>query len=191
MKVKEESEKVGLELNIQKMRLTVSSSITPWLIDGEKVEAVTDFIYLAAKSPWMVTAVTIVNYVAPWKKTVTNLNIILKSRDITLAPKFRIVKAMAFPVVMYGCDSWTMQKAEHWRTDAFKLLCWRVPWAARRSNHSILKETNPEYLLEGQIWNWISYTLTTWCEEMTHWKRPWHWERLRAGGEGDNRGWDG
>ena len=96
---------------------------------------------------------------------------------------------------MYGYESWTIKKAEHRRTDAFELWCWRrllrVPWTARRSNQSILKEISPEYSLEGLMLNWNSNTLATWCEELTHWKRPWCWERLKAGGEGDDRGWDG
>ena len=121
------------------------------------------------------------------RKVVTNLDSILKSRDITLSTKVRLVKAMVFPVVMYGCESWTMKKAEHWRIDAFELWCWRrllrVPWMARISNQSILKEISPGC--------WNSNTLATWCKELTHLKRPWCWERLRAGGEGDSRGWDG
>ena len=102
---------------------------------------------------------------------------------------------MVFLVVMYGCESWTVKKAEHQRIDAFELCCWRrllrVPWTARRSNQSILKEISPGCSLEGLCWSWNSNTLATWCKELTHWKRPWCWERLRAGGEGDNRGWDG
>ena len=96
---------------------------------------------------------------------------------------------MVFPVVVYGCE-----KAEHQRTDAFELWCWRrllrVPWTARRSNQSILKEISPDYSLEG-CWSWSSNTFTTWCEKLTHWKRPWCWERLKAGREGDDRGWNG
>ena len=96
---------------------------------------------------------------------------------------------------MYGCESWTVKKAEHRRIDAFELWCWRrllrVPWTARRSNQSILKEISPECSLECSGWSWNSSTLATWCEELTHWKRPLCWERLRAGGEGDDRGWDG
>ena len=93
-----------------------------------------------------------------------------------------------------GCESWTINKAEHWRTDAFELWCWRrllrVPWTARRSNQSILKEISPEYSLEDWHWSWNSSTLAIWCEELTHWKRSWCWERLMAGGEEDDRGWD-
>ena len=116
-------------------------------------------------------------------------------RDITFPTKVHLVKAMVFPVVMYGCESWTIKKAEHQRTDAFELCCWRrllrVPWTARRSNQSILREISPEYSLEDWCWSWNSNILAIWCEELTHWKRPWCWERLRAGGEGNDRGWDG
>ena len=124
----------------------------------------------------------------------TKLDSILKSRDITLPTKFHLVKDIVFPVAMYGCGSWTIKNDEHQRADAFELWCWRllrVPWTARRLNQSILKEIIPEYSLEGLKLNWNSNTLATWCEELTHWKRPWCWERLKAGGEGDNRGWDG
>ena len=124
----------------------------------------------------------------------TNLDSILKSRDITLLTKVHLVKAMVFPVVICGCESWTIKKAEHWRIDAFELLCWRrfsrVPWTVRRSTQSILKEINPEYSLEYWCWSWSSNTLATWCKELIHWKRPWYWERLKAG-EKDDRGWDG
>ena len=125
----------------------------------------------------------------------TNLDSTLKSRDITLLTKVCLVKAMVFLVVMYGCESWTIQKAEHWRIDVFELRCWRrllrVPWTARRSNQSILKEISPEYSLKDWCWSWSSSTLAIWCEELTYWKRPWFWERLKAWGEGDNRRWDG
>ena len=129
------------------------------------------------------------------RKVMTNLDSILKSRDITLPTKVRLVKAMVFPVVVYGCESWTVKKAECWRIDAFELWCWRRllrgPWTARRSNQSILKEFGPGCSLEGWCWSWNSNTLATWCEELTHWKRPWCWEGLGAGGEGNERGWDG
>ena len=122
----------------------------------------------------------------------TNLDSILKSRDITLPTKVHLVKAMVFPVVVYGCESWTIKKAECQRIDAFELWCWRrllrVPWTGRRTNQSILKEISPEYSLEELMW---ANTLATWCEDLTYLKRPWCWERLKAGGEGDNRGWDG
>ena len=118
-----------------------------------------------------------------------------ESREITLPTKVRLVKAMVFPAVMYGCESWTVKKAEHWRIDAFELWCWRrlsrVSWTARRLNQLILKEINPEYSLEGLMLKLKLNTSATWYEELTHWKRPWCWERLKAGGEGDDRGWDG
>ena len=128
-------------------------------------------------------------------EAMTNLDNLLKSKDITLPTKVCLVKVMVFPVVMYECESWTIKKAEHRRIDAFDLWCrrrlLRVPWTARRSKQSILKEISPEYSLEGLILSWNCNTLATRCEELTHWKRPWCWERLNAGGEGDDRGWDG
>ena len=125
----------------------------------------------------------------------TNLDSIFKSRDITLPTTILIVKAMVFPVVMYGCESWNIKKAECWRIDALELWCWRrllsVPWTARRSNQSILKEISPEYLLEGLMLRLKFQYFGHLCEELTHWERPWYWERLKARGEGDDRGWDG
>ena len=154
MKMNEQSEKVGLKLNIQKTKIMASSPITSWQIDGETVEAVSDFIFLCSK----ITADgdcshEIKRRLLLGRKVMTNLDSILKSRDITLPTKVCLVKAMVFPVVMYGCESWTVKKAECQRIDAFELWCWRrllrVPWTARRSNQSILKEINPEYSLEG------------------------------------------
>ena len=125
----------------------------------------------------------------------TNLDSILKSRDITLSAKVHLVKAMVFPVVMYECESWVKRKSEHQRIDAFELLCWRrllrVPWTARRSIQSILKQISPGCSLKDWCWSGNSNILATWCEELTRWKRLWCWERLRAGGEGVDRGWDG
>ena len=125
----------------------------------------------------------------------TNLDSILKSRDITLLTKIHIVKAMVCPVVMYGCESWTIKKAGCQRIDAFELWCWRrllrVPWTPRRSSQSILKETSPEYSLEGLMLKLKLQYFGHRCKELTHWKRPWCWERLKAGGEGDERGGDG
>ena len=130
------------------------------------------------------------------RKVMINLDSILKSRDVTLPTKVRLVKAMVFPVVMYGCESWTIKKAEHRRMDAFELWCWRrllrFTWTARRSNESILKEISPEYSLEGLMLKLKLQNLATWCEELTHWKILWCWERLKAGGEGGSRrlnGW--
>ena len=151
MKVKVESEKVGLKLNIQKTKIMASSSITSWQIDGETVA---DFIFLGSK----ITADgdyshEIKRCLLLGSKVMTNLDSILKSRDITLSTKVHLVKAMVFPVVMYRCESWTIKKAEHRRIDAFELWCWRrllrVPWTARRSNHSILKEISPGCSLDG------------------------------------------
>ena len=154
MKVKEESEKVGLKLNIQKTMIMASGPITSWKIDGEKVETVADFMFLGFK----ITADgdcshEIKRHLLLGRKVMTNLYSILKSRNITLPTKVRLVKAMVFPVVMYGCESWTIKKAERRRIDAFELWCWRrllrVPWPARGSNQSILKEISPGCSLEG------------------------------------------
>ena len=151
MKVKEENEKVRLKLNIQKTKIMASAPITSWQIDGETVA---DFIFLGSK----ITADGDCSYeikrrLLLGRKVMTNLNSILKSRDITLSTKVRLVKAMVFPVVMYGCESWTVKKAERQKTDAFELWCWkrllRVPWTARRPNQSIIKETNPGCSLGG------------------------------------------
>ena len=129
------------------------------------------------------------------RKIVTNLDSMLKSRDITLPTKFHLVKTMVFPVVMYGCESWTVKKAECWRIDAFGLWCWkrllRVPWTSRRSSQSILKEISPRIFWKEWCYSWNSSTLATSWEELTHWKRLWCWEGLGAGGEGDDPGWDG
>ena len=147
MNVKEESQKVGLKLNIQKTKIMASRPITSWQIDGETVETVADFIFLGSK----ITADgdfshEIKRHLLLGRKVMINLESILKSRDITLSAKVHLVKAMVFPVVMYGCESWTIKKAECQRMDAFELWCWRrllrVPWTARRSNQSILKEIN-------------------------------------------------
>ena len=128
------------------------------------------------------------------REVMTNLDSILKSRDITLSTKVHLVKALIFPGLMYGCESWTIKKAECWRIDAFELWCWRrllrVPWTARRSDQSILKKISPEYSLEGLILKLKLQYFGHLMEELTHWKRPWFWQRLKAGGEGDDRGWD-
>ena len=145
---------VGLKLNIQKTKIVASGPITLWQIDGKTMETVSDFIFLGSK----ITADgdcshVIKRHLLLGRKAMTNLDSILKSRDITLSAKVHLVKAMVFQVVMYGCESWTLKKAECRRIDAFELWCWRrllrVPWTARRSNQSILKEINPEYSLEG------------------------------------------
>ena len=154
MKVKEESEKVGLKLNIQKTQIMASGPITPWEIDGETVETVADFIFLGSKIIADGDCIQeIKRRLLLGRKVMTNLDSIFKSRDITLPSKVCLVKAMVFPMVMYGCESWTIKKAEHRRIDAFELWCWRrllrVPWTARRSNQSNLKEISPGCSLEG------------------------------------------
>ena len=154
MKVKEESEKVDLKLNIQKVKIMASGPITSWQVDGETIATVSDFILRGSK----ITADgdcshEIKRHLLLGRKVMTNLNSILKSRDIALPTKVRLVKALVFPVVMYGCESWTIKKAEHRRIDTSELWYWRillrVPWTARKSNQSILKEIGPEYSLEG------------------------------------------
>ena len=154
MKVKDEIEKVGLKLSIQKTKIMVSGSITSWEIDGETLETVSDFIFLVSK----ITADgdcshEIKRCLLLGRKVMTNVDSILKSRDITLPTKVCLVKAMVFPVVVYGYESWTVKKAECWKIDASELWCWkrllRIPWTARRSNQSILKEISPGCSLEG------------------------------------------
>ena len=127
------------------------------------------------------------------REVMTNLDSILKSRDITLPTKVHLVQAMVFPVVMYGCESWIIKKAEHLRIDAFEQWCWRrleCPLDCKEIKPVNPKE-NQSWNIHWKDWSWNSKTLATWCKELTHWKRPWCWERLKARGEGDNRGWDG
>ena len=154
MKVKEESEKAGLNLNIKKTKIMASGPIPSWQTDGETMETRPDFIFLGSK----ITvdgdcSHEIKSHLLLGRKAMTNLDSILKSRELTLPTKVHLVKATVFPVVMYGCESWTIKKAEHQRIDGFELWCWRrllrVPWTARRSNQFILKEISPEYSLEG------------------------------------------
>ena len=196
MKVKVESEKVGLKLNIQKTKIMVSGPITSWEIDGETVETVSDFIFLGSK----ITADgdcshEIKRSLLLGRKVMSNLGSILKSRDITLPTKVRLVKAMVFPVVVYGCESWTVKKAECRRIDAFELWCWRrllrVPWTARRSNQSILKEISPEISLEGMMEKVKLQYFGHLMWRVDSLKRLWCWEGLGAGGEGHDRGGDG
>ena len=172
------------------------SPITSWEIDGETVETVTDFILGGSK----ITADgdsshEIKRLLLFGRKAMTNLDSIWKSRDITLPTKVHLVKAMVFPVVMYGCDSWTVKKAERRRIDAFELWCWRrllrVPWTVRRSNQSILKEISPEYSLEGLMLKLkLQYFGHLMWRTDSLGKTP-MLERLKVGGEGDDRGWDG
>ena len=177
MKVKEESANVGLKLNIQKTKIMASGPITSWQIDGKTMETVTDFIWEGSK----ITADSdcsheIKRCLLLGGKTMTNLDNILKSIDRILPTKVQVVKAMVFPVVMYGCESWTIKKSEHRRIDAFELWCWRrllrVPWTARRSNQSIPKEISPEYSLEGLILKFRLQYFGHLMQILTHWKRP-------------------
>ena len=199
VKVKEESEKVGLKINIQKTKIMAYGPIISWEIDGEAVETVANFIFLGSK----ITADgdcshEIKSHLLLGRKVMTNLDSILKNRDITLPTKIHLVKAMVFPIVMYGCESCTIRKVEHWRIDAFELWCWRrllrVPWTARRSNQSILKEISLEDPLEGLIlklklqyfdhlmWRWSKTTWLIWKDLMlgkTESRRRSGWQRMR------------
>ena len=196
MKVKDKSEKVGLKLNIQKTKIMASGPITSWEIDEETVKTAADFIFLGSK----ITADgdcshEIKRHLLLRRIVMTNLDSILKSRDITLWKKVHLVKAMVFPVVMYGCEIWTIKKAEHQRIDAFELWCWRrllrVPWTARRSNQSILKEISPEHSLEGLMLKLKVQYFGHLMQRNDSFEKTLMPERLRAGGEGDDRGWDG
>ena len=158
-----------------------SGPITSWQIDGETVEIVIGFLLGGSK----ITADgdcshEIKRCLLFGRKVMTNLDSIFKSRDITLPTKVHLIKAMVYPVVMYGCESWTIKKDEPWRIDAFELWYWRrllrVPWTARRTNQSILMEISPKCLLEGLMLKLKLQYLATWCEELTHWKRLWCWE---------------
>ena len=193
MKVKEESEKVGLKLNIQKTKIMASGPITSRQIDGETVETVSDFIWGGSK----ITADgdcshEIKRCLLLGRKVMANLNSIFKSRDITLSTKLHLVKAMLFPVVMYGCESWTIQKTECQRIDAFELWCWRrllrVPWTARKSNQSIQKEISPGCSLEGLILKLKLQYFGHLLRRADSFEKTLMLGRLRAGGEGDDRG---
>ena len=186
MKVKEESGKVGLNLNIQKTKIMASGSITSWEIDGETVETVSDFIFWGSR----ITANGDCSHEI--KRFPYSLE---GSRNITLSTKICLVKAMVFPVVMYGCERWTVKTAEYRRIDAFELWCWRrlsrVPWTARRSNQSILKKTSPGCSLEGlmlrlklQYFGYLMWSVDSLEKTLML-------GGMGAGGEGDDRGWDG
>ena len=197
MKVKEESEKVGLKLNIQKTKIMASSPIASWQIDGETVETVTDFIFLGSK----VTADgdcshEIKRHLLLGRKVMTNLDSILKSRDITLSTKIHLVKAMVFPVVMYGCESWTIKKAEHRRINAFGLWYWkrllRVPptffFFARRPIQSILKEISPEYSLEGVMLKFKLQYFGHLMQRADSFEKTLMLGKIEGRGEGDDKG---
>ena len=187
MEVKEESEKVGLKLNIQKTKVMASGRITFWQIDGKTVETERDFIGDCSHE--------IRRCLLLGRKVMTNLDSILRSRDITLPTKVCLVKAMVFPVIMYGCESWTIKKTEHWRIDAFELWCWRrllrVPWTARRSNQSILKEISPEYSLEGLMLKLIIQYFGHLMWRNDSFEKTLMLGKIEGRGEVDDRGWDG
>ena len=175
--MKEESENVGLNLIIQKTKIMASCPITSWQMNGETFETVADFIFLGSK----ITvdgecSHEIKSRLLLGRKVMTNLDSILKSRDITLPTKVHLVKAIVFPVVMYGCKTWTIKKAECQIIDAFEVWCWkillRVSWTARRSNQSILKEISSGCSLEGLMWKLKLQYFGHLCEELTHLKRP-------------------
>ena len=193
-RAKEESDKAGLKLNIWKTKIRTSHPITSWQIDGEKWKQWEIlFSWLPPVTAAMKSKDSCSSEEKPWQTQT-----VLKSRDITLPTKICVVKAMVFPVIMYGCEKWTIKKAECWKTDALKLMLENsLESPLARSNQSVLKEINPEYSREGLMLTLklklklkLQY-LATWCKELTHWKIPWCWERLRAGGEGSDRGWDG
>ena len=193
MKVKEESKKAGLKLNIQKTKIMSSGPITSWQMGRETMETVTDFIFLGSK----ITADGYCSHeikrcLLIGRKVMTNLDSILKSRDITLPTKVHLVKAMIFSVVMYGYGSWTIKKAEHQRIDALQLWCWRrllrVPWTVRRSNQSILKEISPEYSLEGLMLKMKLQFFGHLMQRADSLEKTLILERLKVGGEGDDTG---
>ena len=172
-----------------------SSPITSWEIVGETVETVSDFLFWCSK----ITAdgdcsCEIKRHLLLGREVMTHLDSIFKSRDITLPTKVHLVKAIVFPVVKYGCESWTLKKVEHWRTDALELWCWRrllrVPWTARRSNQYILKEISPRISLEGMMLKLKLQYFGHLMQKVDSWKSLWCWVGLVAGGEGDDRGWD-
>ena len=195
MKVKEESGKCGWKLDIKKTKIMASGPIASWQIVGETVATVRDYFGGGSK----ITADgdcnhEIKRHLLLGRKVITNLDSILKSRDITLPAKVRLVKAMVFQVVMYGCEldykeSWALKNLCFWTVIGRKLF--QVPWTARKSSQSILRKSVLNIHWKDWWWSWNSNTLANWCEELIDLKRPWCWERLKAGGEGDDKGWDG
>ena len=178
------------------MKIMASSPITSWQIDGKTMETMTVFIFLGSK----ITADSdysheIKRCLLLGRKVMTNLDRILKIRDLTLLTKVCLIKAMVFPVVMYGCESWTKKKAEHQWIDAFELYVGEDSWESHGLQGDPTSQSKRKSVLninwKDWCWSWSSNIVATWWEELTHWKRPWCWERLRAGGEGDDRGWGG
>ena len=195
-KMKDKSAKVSLKLNIQKTRIMASGPITSWETDGETVETVSDFIFLAPKSLQMVTAAIKLEDACSWEEKLwQTLDRILKRRDITLPTRVSLVKAMIFPAVLYGCESWTIKKAECQRTDAFELWVGEDSWEflglQGDPTSPFWRKSVLNIRWKDWCWTWNSNNLATCCEELTHWKRPRCWIKLKAGGERINRGWDG
>ena len=188
MKVKEERAKVGLKLNIKKIKIMAFGPIASWEIDGETMKTVTDYFWGSKINADGDCSHEIQRCFLLGRKAMTNLDSILKSRDMTLPTKVCLVKAMVFPVVMYGYESWTIKKAEHRRIDAFELWCWRrllrVPWTARRSNQSILKEISPEYSFEGLMLKLKLQYFGPLMQRTSSLEKTWCWRKLKAGGEG-------
>ena len=193
MEMEEESEKVGLKFNIQKTKIMASSPITSWQIDGETMETVRNFIFLGSKiNADGDCSHEIKRCLLLGRKVMTNLDSILKSRDVTLPTKVHLVKVIVFPVVIYGCESWTIKKAEHQRIDAFELWCWRrllrVPWTARRSKQLIIKEISPEYSLEGLMVKLKLQYCGHLMRRTDSLEKTLMLGKIEAGGERDNRG---
>ena len=184
MKVKEESEKVGLKLNIQKTKIMAPGPITSWQIDGKQWKQWQTIFWGSKITAHGDCSHEIKRYLLLGRKAMTNLDSILNSRDITLPTKVHLVKAMVFPVVMYGCERWTIKKAEHWRIDVFELWCWRRllknPLDCKEI-HPVHPKGNQSWIFIGRtdVWSWNSNTLATWFKELTHWKRPWCFEDWR------------
>ena len=190
----DDSEKVGLKLNVQITKILASGPITSCQTEGEKVVTVIDFLSLGSKITGDGdSSHEIKSYLILGRRVMTHLDRVLKSRDLNLWMKVHLVKTIAFPVVMYWCESWTIKMAECWRIDAFELWCWRrllrVPWTARRSNQSILKEINSEYWLEGLMLKLQYFGHLMWRAYLL--EKIWCWERLKARGEGGDKRWDG
>ena len=187
LKVKEESEKAGLKVNIQKTKIMASGPITSWQVNGETMETVKDFITADGDCSHEIKRHFLLG-----RKVMTNLDSILKRRDITLSAKVCLVKDVVFPVVMYGCESWTIEKAECRRIDAFEMWYWRrllrVPWTVRRSNQSILKEISSGCSLKRLMLKLKLQYFDHLMQRPDSFEKTLMWERLRAGGEGDDRG---
>ena len=189
MKVKEESEKVGLKLNYQKTKIMASGPITSWQIDGETMETVTDFLRGRLQNHcrwWLLFEIK--RCLLLGRKTMRSLDSILKRRDITLPTNVHLVKAVVFPVVMYGCESWTIKKAEGWRIDTFELWCWRILLSPLDCEEikPVSPKGNQYWLFTGETDSEAETlnTSATWCEKLIHWKNPWCWDRVKK-----KRGW--